>query len=582
MARDGCMNRGFFIWSICALLGATVLMSCAPAEPAASQRTSSPANQAETARPVQLIRIANQEEPVHLSPKPPGGAYIPRLIPRLFNAELTYQDERQAYHPELAEQLPQLGTDSWQVFPDGQMETTFRLKPNLTWHDGTALSVEDFVFAFQVYGSADLGQARAAPQGMMRDVVARDARTVVIRWRELYPGADSLARGSGSFGAPFPPLPRHILEEPLQRGNPDAFATHAYWSAEYVGLGPFRLDRWERGAFLEASAFDGYVLGRPKLDRIRIVFRSDPNTIVANFLAGEVDLNAEEALRLEHGLILRREWEARGAGVVQFFVSGGRRMNVQFHPERVKAPALLDLRVRRALALAIDKEALNQALFDGFGPPAETWAQPSDEIFPDIQRVITRYPYDLRLAGQQLADAGYTKGPDGIYTSATTGRLEMQLTYAADPQYDKEAAILADGLKQAGIDISINGLSRAQWRDPAARAEFSALMIQGGGELENLYGASEIPTPQNRYAGNNRGSWLSSEYDRLQDAFGVTLDRLQRKTQLVQMAKIVSEEIPAIPLNYTGKVVAYVPRLHGVIPEDRIGGYWNVHLWELR
>jgi peptide/nickel transport system substrate-binding protein len=324
------------------------------------------------------------------------------------------------------------------------------------------------------------------------------------------------------------------------------------------------------------------VLGRPKLDRIRVVFRSDPNTIVANFLAGEVDLNAEEAVRLEHGLILRREWEAKGAGVVQFYVSGGRRMNVQFYPERLKTPALLDLRVRRALAHAIDKEALNQALFDGYGPPADTWPEPSVEVFPEIDRVITKYPYDPRVAAQLLTEAGYTRGPDGIYASPTGGRLEMQLTYATDPQYDKEAAILADGLKVSGFDVAINGLSRAQWRDPAARTEFSAVMIQGGGEIENLFGASEIPTPQNRYSGNNRGSWVNAEYDRLHDAFAVTLDRGQRRQQLIQMAKVVSEEVPIIPLNYTGKVLAHVPQLHGVIPEDRIGGYWNVHLWEMQ
>jgi peptide/nickel transport system substrate-binding protein len=475
-----------------------------------------------------------------------------------------------------------LGTDSWRVFPDGQMETTYRLKPNLTWHDGTPLSAEDFVFAFQVYAGPELGQDRAAPQGMMRDVVAPDARTVVVRWRQPYPGADSLAPGSGSFGSPFPPMPRHILEEPLRRGNPDAFAAHPYWTAEYVGLGPFRLDKWEPGAFLEAGAFAGYVLGRPKLERVRVLFLNDPNTIVATYLAGEADVSAENALRIEQGVVLRQDWEARGAGIVQFFPSAGRRLDIQFNPERLKTPALLDLRVRRALAHAIDKEALNQGLLEGLGQPSDTWVQPDDEFFPEVQRAVTKYPHDLRLAGQQLAEAGFARGSDGFYASPTTGRLAMQLLYEANPQWDKEAVILEDGLKRFGIDISTAALSRGQARDPEQRAEFPAIRTQGGGQLEDLYGAAGIPTPQNRFQGNNRGSWVHPEYERLQGAFNVTLDRAQRRDAFVQMATLVSDELPAVPLFYSAKVVAYVPQLQGVILGDRIGAYWNVHLWEFR
>ena len=60
-------------------------------------------------------------------------------------------------------------------------------------------------------------------------------------------------------------------------------------------------------------------------------------------------------------------------------------------------------------------------------------------------------------------------------------------------------------------------------------------------------------------AGTNRGSWLNADYDRLQSAFRVTLDRSQRQSQLIQMAKVVSEELPSIPLYYRAKVVASVP-----------------------
>src|SRR5712692_4367357 len=69
----------------------------------------------------------------------------------LFNAGLAILDVHKVPYPELAESLPQLNTDSWKVFPDGRMETTYHLKPNLTWQDGSPLSAEDFVLGLRVY-----------------------------------------------------------------------------------------------------------------------------------------------------------------------------------------------------------------------------------------------------------------------------------------------------------------------------------------------------------------------------------------------------------------------------------------------
>src|SRR5689334_8415733 len=129
---------------VTAWLAATLLVSCAPAERAAPASNAQPQQRAAEPRPTQLIRVVNREDPTHLTVKPIGGDYVPRMISRMFNAQLTYQDNHQAYYPELAAQLPQLNTDSWRVFPDGQMETTYKLKPNLTWHDGTPLTTSDF------------------------------------------------------------------------------------------------------------------------------------------------------------------------------------------------------------------------------------------------------------------------------------------------------------------------------------------------------------------------------------------------------------------------------------------------------
>src|SRR5687767_7645914 len=113
------LSTGLLSWRLftTALMAAALLAGCAPGERPAVTGQAPQARAPE--RQATIIRVVNREDPTHLTVKPVGGDYVPRFISRIFNAQLTYQDDRQVYNPELAEQLPQLGTDSWRVSQDG-------------------------------------------------------------------------------------------------------------------------------------------------------------------------------------------------------------------------------------------------------------------------------------------------------------------------------------------------------------------------------------------------------------------------------------------------------------------------------
>src|SRR2546422_5456927 len=153
-------------------------------------------------------------------------------------------DSSGVIHPYLAETLPQLNAESWRLFPDGRMETTYRLKPNLTWHDGQPLTAEDFVFSWRVYSTPELGHATQPPLHAIDEVVALDAQRFVIRWKLPYPDATTLSARDREL----PALPRHILGadfEQIAATGPDAIANDPFWSRAYVGAGPYKLERWE-------------------------------------------------------------------------------------------------------------------------------------------------------------------------------------------------------------------------------------------------------------------------------------------------------------------------------------------------
>ena len=121
-------------------------------------------------------------------------------------------------------------------------------------------------------GTPELGAAAALPVSLMEEVVAPDDRTLVIRWRRPYPQAGVL-QATGTL-THFPALPRHVMEAPYEAAEWEAFAAQPYWTREYVGLGPYRLERWEPGASIEGAAFPGHVGGRPKIERIRLISSS--------------------------------------------------------------------------------------------------------------------------------------------------------------------------------------------------------------------------------------------------------------------------------------------------------------------
>src|SRR6266545_4124111 len=209
----------------------TSLASCAPsAAPSGEGRSDRPQPRA-TSR---TLVVAIRTEPPTVATRPLQTAGIGLYLPsRMFNANLAQLDNTAKVQPYLAVELPRLNTESWRLFADGRMETTYRLKPS-AWQDGTALSADDFVFAWRVYSTPALGHAGAAPFREIEEVLAPDSSTVLVRWRQPYPDVSF----TGGLNVEFPSLPRHILEQSFQLDQLEAFTNHPFWTRDYIGLGP--------------------------------------------------------------------------------------------------------------------------------------------------------------------------------------------------------------------------------------------------------------------------------------------------------------------------------------------------------
>lgn len=533
---------------------------CSPAAPAAPSQADTTAQLQSSRNKTLTIGVRSEANTAAAKGLQTTGSNVSPET--LFNAGLAQVDNNGLPHPYLAETLPQLNTDTWRVSADGRMETVYRLKPGLTWHDGTPMSAQDFAFALRVYSIPELGASNPSPQNVIDDVAATDDRTVLVRWQKPFAEAGSLIETQ------FQALPRHILEEPLQQLAPDAFAAHPFWTGAYVGLGAYRVEKWDPGVGLEASAFAGYVFGKPNIGRIRVVYIADSNTVLANLLAGGLDIAMANSLIFDQGLMLQREWDARGsAGIVHFYPSTGttsRTTEFQLDPARV-APTFkgtLDVRVRRAMAHAIDKQGINDAVFESQGWMADTRILPGDAIFPHVDQAVSKYPFDLRQSAQLMSAVGFTRGTDGIYLSPDGLRFAGEDWITASAQSERTQAVMIATWKQAGFEIGSKELSTVEQRDARLRSERPGTYTGDGGGLDTL-GTDAIPRPENRFTGSNRGSYASPEYDRLLGLWRGELDRDQRNQHLVQMARLSSQDLPSIPLHYNLQITAHVAALEG-------------------
>ncbi len=536
--------------------------------------------------PGRALVMVIRYEPIDLAPKIPGRA-SPIVTKRLFNAALSINDgSGPAARAYLAESLPQLNTETWRVFPDGRMETTYRLRPGLTWHDGQPLTADDFVFAWRVYTHRSLSVFPSSPQDLMEAVEALDPRVLVIRWRSPYPDAGSLAMEE------FDPLPRHILGQPFASVESDpaaaeTFVRHPYWTVDYVGAGPYRLERWDQGSYFEGVAFDGHALGRPKIDRITVRVMTDENTVLTSVLSENVHFTTDFTLRFEHARVLQREWAAANKGVVTLKQTAPVGLLMQQRADFVGHPGQLDVRVRRALAHSIDREAINEGVFEGQGFMTETIVPQSVAYASEVERAISKYAYDPRRTEQLMNEAGFAKDREGLFADAAGDRFHVDYRTFAGSEPERTQLIMTDTWKRAGIEVQPSVQPSVQIRDWQTAHTFPGMAAVGGGLGERMWTSVEIGAPGNQWAGNNRAGWSNAEYDRLYDAFMTTLDQAERTRQFIGMQRLLSEQLPLFIPYFGLQVNTNAIALQGPGPEfGGVGSFtprtlvhWNIHEW---
>jgi peptide/nickel transport system substrate-binding protein len=516
--------------------------------------------------------MARQNEPGALASKFGGSRSGLEEYARLFGASLVRQDYTRTTVPMLAEDVPSIEAGTMRIQPDGRVETTYKLRPAAVWHDGAPFTADDVIFTWQAIMNPELAALDRRPERSIARMEALDPHTVVISWSEptIYANAYELE-----------PLPRHILEPLLQRG-PQAFANAAYWSTEWVGLGPYQLADWVPGSYVKGRAFADYVLGKPKIDEIFVHFIVDANQVVARMLAGSIDLTLGSSIRVGEGYPLKQQLEAHGEGTVVPAHNSVRVADIQFREPQ--PPPARDVRVRRALLHALNKPLLVETLHYGIYQPADIWLSPEHRDFKAVDQAIRKYPYDVNRAQQLLAEAGWSRTGDALLRDAAGETFDFQVRVTEGVQPVRDAQVILEFWKAVGINAELDVLPRARQNEQEYRAKFPGTDLGSPGidpESMTRWLGEETPSDATRWRGSNRGAYLRPEIDRLIADYFTTLDASRRSSILVEVARANSEDLPSPPLYYQLDVYGIRAGLQGVIPTKPGDGWtvFNAHQW---
>ena len=460
-----------------------------------------------------------------------GGAGSVKVIA---HDKLAVEMELDTWRPQLALDLPSLQAGTWKVNPDGTMDTIWRIRPNVFWHDGTPFTSEDLLFSFGIFMDPDLPNGRASRR-YADSATAPDLETFVIHWSGTYVDAD---QGDISVIRP-----RHILEG-LYLRDKDVFTNSPWFTTEFVGLGPYRLVRWELGSFIEFGRFDAYYQGRPPFDRILVRFIGDPNALAANIVAGELDVVLPVTVDLDTALDLRRRWEGTGNQVGLDLTGQLPQLEMQYRPNVARPQnGFSESVVRRAFYQAVDRTSLAEVMTQGQAPVADSWYPPSHRLRAEVEQSIPRYLYDPREAVNLLGQAGWTRGPDGdLFNQATGERFETEIWGLTGQTFaiERQLSIIADGWKSIGAQVTFQGVPPNRLSDAQYVAEHPGPLFTSFAARQfhtDRMSSRAIPSASNRWSGFNRGGYQNARVDELFQSLNVTLDsalRLEAQRDLVQ------------------------------------------------
>jgi peptide/nickel transport system substrate-binding protein len=503
-----------------------------------------------------------------------SGMWFAGLAIDLFNPGLWYWDNNLEPSLEMAAEFPT--RDNGLISEDG-LTIKVPINQDAQWSDGEPVTAHDFVFTYEMI----LAPENVATQSTwpydtyVESIEAEDDQTLVIKFSEPFaPWATTMFTYV---------LPEHVLRPVFEA---DGTLDDAEWNRNPdVVNGPFKLREWESGSHLVFEANDNYWRGRPNLDQVNILVVPDDEAQMAAIKTGDTDIG----IFLSYADIPTIN-ELDDVEVVTVLSGYNESWFFNLNTDETAAdnghPALQDANVRKAIAYAMDFDAVTEELlFGGTYPPPTKWEE-TPYAYPDADP----YKYNKAEAERLLDEAGWvdsngdgTRDKDGVELvlvySTTQGREVREQTQVVAQQYLADVGI--------GIEIQNNSYD-TMWNSygqdgPIATGQFDIAEWSDSSDFpdpnESQWLCAEIPSDESPDGGNWYGI-CDEELDALFQAQATEMDPDKRIELFHEIGKIMNEKVYWLGVWHDNDVWTVNRRTKGI----KVSGadpFWNAYEWDL-
>lgn len=477
-------------------------------------------------RPGGELVLISGENPRHLNPAVQSGVATAVPGTQIFASPLRV-DENWNFHPYLAE--------SWEWSEDS-LSLTLRLVQDAVFHDGVPITSADVAFSIMTIKANHPFQTMFAP---VEAVETPDPHTAVIRLSQPHP-----ALMLALTGALCPIIPQHVY------GDGQELPTHPANNAP-VGSGPFRLAEYRPGEQITLERFDDFFLdGQPYLDRIIFRIVRDAATVTLALESGEADVgivtDASSINRL--GAVDGLEVTPRG------FEGIG---PIQWLAFNTRSAPLDDVRVRQAIAYAMDRDFILNQLLRGVGASQRG---PIVESSPFFNADMPSYSLDLDRANALLDEAGHPRGADG-----TRFTLTMETVPGRDAALGNIPEYMRSQLREVGINLELRASPDfPTWAGLVASGDFQMTMdvVFNWGDpvigVHRTYLSSNIRP----VIWSNTQGYINPRVDELLAMAGQETDPARRGELYGEFQQIVGADLPVYWINTLPYHHVYDNRIH--------------------
>lgn len=533
------------------------------------------------------LRIGTTQEFENLNPLIYQMSATSYLLGMTRRSLLAVMDEKNVWVPLVAEQIPTLENGGVKKFTENGKEkvsATWQIRSNAVWGDGKPITAKDFKFAWEV--------------GKNENVAVTDRATFTdverIEMDPKNPKKITLVYADARwdvFRATWGAIPEH-LERPVYEkfGNKkEGYDKNSKYTTDAgnPGLysGPYRVKEIKLGSHIELVRNEKFFGTQAKIEKIIVRVIPNSATLESNLISGEIDLINQQGMSLDQALEFEKRITKENLPFKAVYADGLVFEHIDFH---LDSPLVSDVKVRRALIHAIDREALVKALFQGKQKVAHHSTHPTDNWFSDNPKKIVKYEYSQRKARKLLAEAGWKAGSSGVLEKDGRKLELVFMTTAGNKLRENVQVFIKDQWKKIGVETVIkNEPAKVFFGETVKKRKYTDLAMYAWistpeSDPKPTLNSKSIPSEENGWSGQNNPGWRNAKVDVLTEQIQSEFSSEKRKAIFEDILAEYTSDLPTLPLYYRANVIVVPKKLSGLtLPAGTYTEAYHVERWNL-